>query len=295
MKSDFKGIYPAIVTPMTADGAVDTEKLAEFIEFLIGQGVHGIIPLGSTGEYYALTDEERETVIRVTVETVAGRVPVVAGANAPGTEHVIRYAQQAEKLGVDGLLLSAPFYALPSDDELVEHFKTVNDHVNIPIMLYNYPARTGVDITPELVERIAQFEHVEYIKESTGDATRVTQIIERCGDKIKVFCGCDTLPAESFLMGAVGWVGGIANVLPAEHVRLYQLAVEENNPTAAVELFYKIQPALWFIEGGGQYTQLVKAGCALIGHPVGHPRQPLLPASEKEVATLKGLIEACGA
>lgn len=295
MKSDFKGIYPAIVTPMTADGTVDTAKLVEFIEFLIGQGVHGIIPLGSTGEYYALTDEERETVIRVTVETVAGRVPVVAGTNAPGTEQVIRYSQQAEKLGVDGLLLAAPFYVLPSDDELVEHFKTVNDHVNIPIMLYNYPARTGVDMTPELVERIAQFEHVEYIKESTGDATRVTQIIERCGDKIKVFCGCDTLPVESFLMGAVGWVGGIVNVLPEEHVRLYQLAVEENNRDAAVELFYKIQPALWFIEGGGQYTQLVKAGCELIGHPVGDPRQPLLPAAEKDVATLKGLIEACRA
>lgn len=295
MKSDFKGIYPAIVTPMFEDGGVDTAKLAEFIEFLIGQGVHGVIPLGSTGEYYALTDEERETVIRVTVETVAGRVPVVAGANAPGTELVIRYAQQAEKLGVDGLLLSAPFYALPTDDELVEHFKTVNDNVNIPIMLYNYPARTGVDITPELVERIAQFEHVEYIKESTGDATRVTQILQRCGDQIKVFCGCDTLPVESFLMGAVGWVGGIANVLPEEHVRLYQLAVEENNRDAAVELFYKIQPALWFIEGGGQYTQLVKAGCELIGHPVGNPRQPLLPAAEKDVATLKGLIESCSA
>ena len=244
MGSNFKGIYSAIVTPMTAEGAVDTAKLADFVNFLIEQGVHGVIPLGSTGEYYAMTDEERETVIRVTVETVAGRVPVIAGTNAPGTDMVIKYSKQAEALGVDGLLLAAPFYVLPTDDELVEHFKLVNDAVNVPIMLYNYPARTGVDLTPELVERIAQFDKVEYIKESTGDATRVTQIIQRCGDKIKVFCGCDTLPVESFAMGAVGWVGGIANVIPKEHVRLYELCCEEDNQKEAVELFYKTQPVL---------------------------------------------------
>ena len=292
MTIDFKGIYPAMVTPLTPGGDLDIKTLREFIEFMIEKGVHGIIPLGSTGEYYALTDDERKTVIQVTVETVAGRVPVIAGTNAAGTAQVIKYSQQAEKLGVDGLLLAAPFYALPTDDELVGHFKTVNDNVTIPIMLYNYPARTGVDMTPSVVERMAQFDKIQYIKESSGDATRVSQIIKLCGDKIKVFCGCDTLPVESFMMGAVGWVGGIVNVLPEAHVRLYQFAVEEKNPAAAVELFYKLQPVLWFIEGGGQYTQLVKAGCELIGHPVGTPRQPLLPAAQKDVAMLKRLIES---
>ena len=292
MTTHFKGIYPALVTPFAADGRLDTARLPEFIDFLIGRGVHGIVPLGSTGEYYALTDQERETVIRVTVETVAGRVPIIVGTNAAGTAQVIKYSQQAEKLGADGLLLAAPFYALPGDHELIEHFKTVNDNVTIPIMLYNYPARTGVDMTPELVERMAEFDRIQYIKESTGDATRVTQIIKRCGDKIKVFCGCDTLPVESFMMGAVGWVGGIANILPEMHVRLYQLVVEENNLKAAVELFYGMQPLLSLIEGGGRYTQMVKAGCEIIGHPVGIPRQPLLPAEPNEIAMLNKLIKA---
>ena len=292
MTTNFKGIYPAMVTPFAADGRLDTARLSVFINFLLGRGVHGIVPLGSTGDYYALTDQERETVIRVTVETVAGRVPIIVGANAAGTAQVIKYSQQAEKLGADGLLLAAPFYALPGDHELVEHFKTVNDNVTIPIMLYNYPARTGVDMTPELVERMAEFDKIQYIKESTGDATRVTRIISRCGDKIKVFCGCDTLPVESFMMGAVGWVGGIANILPEMHVRLYQLVVEENNLKAAVELFYGMQPLLVLIEGGGRYTQMVKAGCEIIGHPVGIPRQPLLPATQNEIAMLNKLIKA---
>jgi len=191
---------------------------------------------------------------------------------------------------VDGLLLATPFYSLPTENELVDHFKLVNDAVNIPIMLYNYPARTGVDLTPEVVSRIAEFDKIQYIKESTGDATRVSQIIRKCGDKIKVFCGCDTLPIESFLMGAVGWVGGIVNIIPKEHVRLYELAVEEKNIEKAVELFYKIQPILSFIEGGGKYTQLVKAGCELIGHPVGEPRRPLAPACKEDVSDLKVLM-----
>jgi 4-hydroxy-tetrahydrodipicolinate synthase len=292
MTTHFKGIYPAVVTPFAADGTLDTARLSEFIDFLIGNGVHGIVPLGSTGEYYALTDQERETVIRVSVETVAGRVPIIVGTNAAGTAQVIKYSQQAEKLGADGLLLAAPFYALPGDNELVEHFKTVNDNVNIPIMLYNYPARTGVDMTPELVERMAEFDKIRYIKESTGDATRVTRIIGRCHGKIKVFCGCDTLPVESFMMGAVGWVGGIANILPEIHVRLYRLAVDENNLKAAVELFYTMLPLLSLIEGGGHYTQMVKAGCEIIGHPVGIPRQPLLPATQNEIVMLNKLIKA---
>jgi 4-hydroxy-tetrahydrodipicolinate synthase len=285
--SEFKGVFAAMVTPMTADQEVDFETLPSFVDYLIDAGVGGIIPLGSTGEYYALTAAEREAVVRATIDAVAGRVPVLVGTNAGSTRQVIAYSQQAQSQGAAGLLLAAPYYSLPTPGELFEHFRAVDAAVDIPIMLYNYPARTGVDMTPDLVERLAGLDRVQYIKDSSGDVTRVSEIIRRCGENITVFCGCDTLALESFLMGAAGWVGGVVNVLPAEHVELYELAVTQKDLFAARELYYRLLPVLALMEGGGKYTQLVKAGCELMGHPVGPPRQPLLPPDAEEIAALK--------
>jgi len=292
MKRKFEGIFPALVTPMTSDGEVDHNALAGLIEYLITEGdVHGIIPLGSTGEFYALSDAERETVAKTSIETAAGRVPVLVGTNDSSTERVVEHSKQAESLGADGLLLAAPYYALPTHDELFSHFSAVNDAVRIPIMLYNYPGRTGVDMTPDLIVRLAELENVLYVKESSGDVTRVSEIIRRSGDRINVFCGCDCLAMESFVLGAVGWVGGIVNFLPQEHVRLFELAVQEGDLLAARDLYYRMLPALSHIENSGKYTQLVKAGCGLIGRPVGPPRGPLESASQEDVAQLKAIIE----
>ena len=152
-------------------------------------------------------------------------------------------------------------------------------------MLYNYPGRTGVDMTPDLIQRLAELDNIQYVKESSGDVTRVSEIIRRCGDKITVFCGCDTEALESFVLGATGWVGGVVNVLPKQHVELFDLAVEKQDFLAARELYYKMLPTLALIEGG-KYTQFVKAGCELMGHPVGPPRRPLLPASPEERARI---------
>jgi len=287
----FEGVYPALVTPMTSEEEVDHETLCGFANYLVEEGgVQGLIPLGSTGEYYALTDEEREAVIKTTLEAAAGRVPVLVGTNGGGTRQIVAYCRQAESLGAAGLLLAAPYYSLPTPDELYRHFKVVNDAVGIPIMLYNYPGRTGVDMTPDLIERLAELKNIRYVKESTGDATRVSEIIRRCGERIAVFCGCDTLALESFMMGAVGWVGGVVNALPKAHVRLFELAVEKKDILAARKLYYKMLPVLALMEGAGQYTQLVKAACALDGHPVGPPRKPLWPAGEQDVNRLKELL-----
>jgi 4-hydroxy-tetrahydrodipicolinate synthase len=287
------GIFPALVTPFTADGHVDHGTLARLIDYLIGDcGVHGVIPLGSTGEFYALSRVEREAVLRTTLDAAGGRVPVVAGANAGSTADVVRHAGQAEQMGAAGILLAAPYYSLPTREELYEHVRAVDAAVSIPIMLYNYPGRTGVDMVPDLVERLAELPTVQYIKESTGDVTRVSEIIRRCGDKLAVFCGCDTLALESFLLGAVGWVGGVANVLPREHVELYRLAVVERDFAAAREHYYRLLPALSLMEGGGKYTQFVKAGCALAGHPVGPPRAPLRTATDAELEQLRAALQA---
>ncbi|MBW8014873.1 MAG: 4-hydroxy-tetrahydrodipicolinate synthase [Planctomycetes bacterium] len=287
---DFRGVYVASVTPMTQSCEVDYDMLSKYVDGLVNDGVHGIIPLGSTGEFYALTPQERQDVLKGTLEAVDGRVPVLAGTNASSTADVVEYSKQAEKLGADGLLLAAPYYSLPTLDELYEHFKAVNDAVGIPIMLYNYPGRTGVDLVPDFVERLTALNNVKYIKESTGDVTRVSEIIKRIGDRIGVFCGGDLIPLESFVLGAIGWVGGIANVLPKSHVKLYELAVVKGDIPAAREFFYEIFYALQAIETCGKYTQYVKAGCEIMGNPVGPPRMPLMPVSNEDYAKLKEIL-----
>lgn len=287
MPNEFEGIFAALVTPMTADEEVDHATLARFVDYLIGEGgIHGLIPLGSTGEYYALSPQEREAVVKTTLEAAAGRVPVVAGANAASTREVVAYCRQAERLGAAGVMLAAPYYSLPSADELFEHFRAVDRAIGIPIMLYNYPGRTGVDMTPELIRRLAELDRVQYVKESTGDVTRVSEILRRSGGRVTVFCGCDTVALESFLLGAAGWVGGVVNVLPRAHVELFELAVRQKDFPGARPLYYKLLPAFALAEGGGKYTQIVKAGCELMGHPVGPPRRPLLPLSPEELAEL---------
>ena len=292
MPKQFKGVFAALVTPMTADEEIDHAALAAFVDYLVDEGgVHGLIPLGSTGEYYALSARERHEVLKTTLEAAAGRVPVLAGTNAGATREVVDYSREAERAGAAGVMLAAPYYALPTADELVEHFRAVSRAIGIPIMLYNYPGRTGVDMTPEVIERLAALDRVEYVKESTGDVTRVSEITRRCGDKVAVFCGCDTLALESFVLGATGWVGGVVNVLPQAHVALFELAVVKQDFLGARGLYYRLLPTLGLMEGGGKYTQYVKAGCELAGHPVGPPRRPLLPPGAEESAKLKEALE----
>jgi len=292
--SAFHGIFAAMATPMKANEDIDYAKLARFTDHLIREGTHGLIPLGSTGEFYALNTGEREQVLKVTLEAAAGRVPVVAGTNAGSTRDVVAFSRQAEAMGCAGVMLAPPYYSLPRLDELFEHFRAVNNAIGIPIMLYNYPGRTGVDMPPDFIERLAGLKNVRYVKESTGEMARITELIRRCGDRMGVFCGCDTIALESLMMGAVGWVGGVANVLPRLHARIYELAVKEKNFAAARRLFFQMLPTLELMEGGGKYTQFVKAGCRLMGHDLGAPRRPLRQATAGECSRLRSVLKLCG-
>ncbi len=289
----FRGIFPALVTPMNANEEIDFPQLTAFTDYLVSKGVHGLVPLGSTGEYYALSADERERVLRSALEVAAGRVPVVAGANAGSTREVIAYARQAEQLGCAGVMLAAPYYSLPRPEELFAHFRAVNNAIGIPIVLYNYPGRTGVDMTPEFIERLAGLKNLRYVKESTGEMPRITELLRRCGDRLGVFCGCDTIALESLMVGAIGWIGGVVNVLPESHVSLYELTVVKKDYATARKLFFRILPMLELMEGRGKYTQFVKAACRLAGHPVGPPRRPLLVPTAGERRLLKeALIKA---
>jgi len=289
----FRGVFAALVTPMTAAEEIDLDMLGNFADHLIRSGIHGLVPLGSTGEYYALSAEERESVLRQTLEVAARRVPVIAGANAGSTRDVIAFSRQAERLGCAGVMLAAPYYSLPRPAELFAHFRAVNNAIGIPIMLYNYPGRTGVDMTPEFIERLAALKNIRCVKESTGEMSRITELIRRCGDRLDVFCGCDTIALESFVVGAIGWVGGVVNVLPSSHASLYDLAAVKHDYPAANKLFYQMLPLLELMEGGGKYTQWVKASCGLMGYECGPPRQPLRPAEKAELNRLREALRLC--
>lgn len=295
VESPLHGIIPALVTPLTRDQELDLDKLACFTDFMVGMGIDAITPLGSTGEFYALSAAEREKVLRTVLKAVDGRIPVVPGTNAGATRDVIAFSRQAEKLGCAGVMVAAPYYSLPTPEELLAHFKAVNDAIGIPIVLYNYPGRTGVDMPPEFVARLAEkCCNVRYIKESTGEMPRMAQIQRLCGKRMGVFCGCDTIALQALLMGAVGWVGGVVNVLPRCHVRLYELA-SQGRYAEGKALFEQFLPVLELMEGGGRYTCWVKAACKLMGHDCGPLRQPLGPATPAELAVLKRALRACRA
>ena len=291
MPDKLQGVLAALVTPMTTDQEIDLTRLEEFSDHLIQQGLHGLIPLGSTGEYYALSAEEREQVLRTVIGVAAGRVPVIAGTNGGSTREIIHYSRQAEQLGADGVMLAPPYYSLPTLDELAAHLTAVNKAIGIPIMLYNYPGRTGVDMPPAFIERLARLRNIAYVKESTGEMSRITELLRRCGDRFGVFCGCDTIALESLFMGAAGWVGGVANVLPKAHVDLYEMAVVKPDYDCARQLFSRMLPALEMFEGGGKYTQFVKAACGLAGQGVGPPRSPLRAASRSEQSELRKVLK----
>jgi 4-hydroxy-tetrahydrodipicolinate synthase len=290
MKTTLHGILVALVTPMQANSHIDFHTYAKHVEAMIGAGVHGLIPLGSTGEFYALSPEERRGVIQATLEAADGRVPVVAGANASSTREVVAFSREAEGLGCDGVMLAPPYYSLPQPEELHAHYRAVNDAIGIPIMLYNYPGRTGVDMTPEFIEKLADLPRVRYVKESTGEIGRISTLLRRCGDRLGVFCGGDTVAFESLALGVIGWVGGVANVVPCSHVELFRLMVENRDFAAARKLYFQMLPLLSLMENGGKYTQWVKAACGLMGRPVGAPRAPLRAASAAEQRQLKAAL-----
>lgn len=288
---DIKGIIPVVITPFDESGAVDEQALRAHIRHLLAEGVHGVIPTGSTGEFAALTEDEHKRVIDLTVSEVAGRVPVIAGTASVSTAQTIKMSQYAKDAGADAVMVVAPYYCHPDSEEIYGHFKALTEAVDITIVLYNNPGTSGVDMEPELVARIAEFPNVGYIKESTGDMTRLMEISRLCGDNLKVLCGCDTLSMEMFLLGAVGWVTPPANLIPSLCVELYNRAAVDRDVEAAKSLYMKLLPLFSLFEGTGKYIQLTKAGLNALGHPVGKPRLPLLPCSESQVLELKRILE----
>jgi len=296
VKNTFRGVYAVLCTPFAEDGGFDEQAMRRHLRYLLDEGgVHGVIPTGSTGEFTALTDDELHRVIDVTVDEVAGKVPVVAGTAAVATAKTIANTQYAKDAGADGALIVSPFYCHPGTEELYGHFTAVAEAVDLPIMLYNNPSTSGVDIQPDLVARIAECENIVCVKESSGDMSRLSDIRRRCGDRAEVFCGCDTLMLEMFLAGAVGWVSPPANLIPQMCVELYETAVVAKDTDKAMELYFRLLPLFSLFESTGLYIQMTKAGLNLLGRPVGVPRKPLLPPPPELQKQLKDILDDIGA
>jgi len=281
----FRGTYTVLITPLTADGKkVDVPALAKLVDWQIREGIQGLIPLGSTGEFLSLTRDERQQVIDTCIKTAAGRVPVLIGTGAEWTDECVSLSKEAQEMGADGVMIIPPFYSSPTEDELFAHYRSVGEAIDIPIMVYNNPATANVDLTPPLVARLAQIDNCRYIKESTLDVTRVRDIIELCGDRMTVFAGI--LGYESFWLGAQGWVAVCSNLIPRLSAQLFDLVADHSDREQALALYRRMLPIVRAV-GGHRYVAASKDGLAMMGLPVGPPRPPRLPLPAADAALLR--------
>ena len=218
-KTIFKGMATAMVTPMTPEG-VDYEALGRFIDFQLSQGINALVAVGTTGESATLSPEERKEIIRFTIDRVAGRVPVIAGTGTNNTQHAIDYSISAAREGADALLVVTPYYNKATQNGLIAHFTAIADRVDKPIILYNVPSRTGCNLLPATVEKLAEHPNIAAIKEASGNMSQVVELFARCGDKIDVYSGEDGLTVPILSMGGKGTISVLSNVLPKEAVAM---------------------------------------------------------------------------
>lgn len=284
------GIIAYPITPFTADGDnVDTETLAAVVEQLVGTGAHAVAPLGSTGESAYLTEDEFDAVVDTTVAAVAGRVPVIVGASDLTTANTIRRAQYAQQAGADAVMVLPISYWKLNEREIFQHYASISAAVDLPIMVYNNPATSGIDMAPELLVRMFNdIENVRMVKESTGDLTRMLRIKELSEGALPFYNGSNPLVLDALLAGASGWCTAAPNLRPQPCVELYD-AVRRGDRDRAQEIYDDLAPLLRFIVAGGLPTT-VKAGLDLLGRNAGDPRPPLLPLDEDGRAELKGLL-----
>ena len=270
----FKGSYTVMVTPFTADGSVDEGALRRFVDWQIEHGTQGLIPLGSTGEFLSLTREERVQVASIVIEQAGGRVPVLVGTAAEWTPEAVSLSREAEALGADGVMVVPPYYSSPTDDEIFAHYKAIGEALTIPVMVYNNPYTSNVDLSADLVARLSSIDTVRYIKESSGDPQRGVRIMNLCGERMTVFAGYK--PWEAYRCGAAGYVSVVGNIAPALSRELYELTVNRLEIGPGFALNRRLMPLIDAL-AGDLYVSATKAALGLIGMPVGNPRPPRLP------------------
>ncbi len=286
----YKGSYVAIVTPFKDDN-LDEPGLRKNIRFLMDNGSDGIVACATTGESPSLSDDEYERIIKICLEEVDGKIPVIAGAGTNSTTKTIKIAQKVQKLGANGLLIVTPYYNKPTQQGLYQHYKTVSKETDLPIIIYNVPGRTGVNIFPQTVARLAKdCKNIVAIKEASGNLDQVSEIVNLLGDGFDILSGDDSLTLPMLAIGAKGVISVIANIFPKDVSDMCNYFFEGKIEKAR-ELHIKMFPVVksLFIETN---PIPVKKAMELMGLPAGNPRLPLVPMSEENVQILrKRLIE----
>ncbi len=287
----FKGSMVAIVTPFKG-GKLDEKALGDLIEFHIKNGTDVIVPCGTTGESATLSHEEHHRVVEFTIKTVGKRVPVVAGAGSNSTDESLELTKFAKKAGADGVLLITPYYNKPTQEGLYRHFKKIADSVDIPIVLYNVPGRTGVNMLPSTVARLREVKNIVGLKEATGDMKQVSEIIRLCGRDFDVISGDDFTTLPLLCLGGVGGISVTANVAPADCAGMVD-AFFAGKMQEALRLHYKLEPLhnAMFIETN---PLPAKTSLALMGKIAEEFRLPLCPMSDANKEKLKKALKDYG-
>jgi 4-hydroxy-tetrahydrodipicolinate synthase len=285
---DFHGVYPYLVSPVGRDGRVKGDALGKLVTDLIGKGVHGVTPLGSTGEFAYLSAQQREAVVRATVEAAGKKVPVVAGVASTSTSDAVVQALTYQRLGADGILAILEAYFPLSETQVESYFRAIADAVDIPVVLYTNPQFQRSDLSLDVIARLAEHPRIRFIKDASTNTGRLLSIMNRCGDKLGVFAASAHIPAAVMMIGGVGWMAGPACLTPAPSVALYEHCRAGRWSEAMA-----LQRRLWRVNEAFARFNLagcIKAGLELQGYEVGDPVPPQSPLSASDRAQVAHIL-----
>lgn len=286
--TDFHGVFPYLVTPIDPSGRIREDVLGRLCNDLIAAGVHGLTPLGSTGEFAYLDAAQRTAVVRTTIEAANGRVPVVAGVASTSTADAVAQAKAYQALGANGILAILEAYFPLKDAQIANYFSAIADAVDLPVVIYTNPQFQRADLTLDVVARLAAHPRIVYIKDASTNTGRLLSIINRCGDDIKVFSASAHIPAAVMLIGGVGWMAGPACIVPRQSVQLYELCRAKRWDEALV-----LQKRLWRINEAFARFNLaacIKAGLSIQGYDVGDPVPPQAALTADERKTVEAVL-----
>jgi 4-hydroxy-tetrahydrodipicolinate synthase len=290
--ADFHGVFPYLVSPVDGDGEIRSDVLGRLCDDLIKAGVHGLTPLGSTGEFAYLNTAQRISVVQATIEAAKGRVPVVAGVASTSTLDAVAQARAYQKMGADGILAILEAYFPLGDAQIESYFRAIADAVDIPVVIYTNPQFQRSDLTLDVIARLAAHPRIRYIKDASTNTGRLLSIMNRCGDAIRVFSASAHIPAAVMLIGGVGWMAGPACVVPRQSVELYHLC-----KAARWDEALALQRRLWRInEAFARYNlaACIKAGLAIQGYDVGDPIAPQAALKADERQAVEAVLREIG-
>ena len=289
---DFHGVFPYLVSPVDADGRVRDRVLGRLCEDLIASGVHGLTPLGSTGEFAYLNNAQRSDIVQATIEAARGRVPVVAGVASTSTSDAGTQAKSYQKLGADGILAILEAYFPLADAQVESYFRAIADAVDIPVVIYTNPQFQRSDLSLDVIERLAAHPRIGYIKDASTNTGRLLSIMNRCGDNIRVFSASAHIPAAVMLIGGVGWMAGPACIIPRQSVELYNLCRRQRFEEAMV-----LQRKLWRVNEAFARFNLaacIKAGLSIQGYDAGDPVPPQAPLTAEARKAVQAVLREVG-